>query len=175
MPRFCCSTWLDVQYLVNMVVAKLNGTDGSLPGTEPLAGVRAVAALFFLVATYLLIVGGVMLVSPGAVSMTLGAPLLGGLELAGPYMFLLMAGIGTAVGWGLLRLNPWARRAAILAALLGVVELVPTVSIAVIELRARPLIWGGIGVMVRVMIAWYLYQEPVAEAFAQKSASAAES
>jgi len=106
-----------------------------------------------------------MLVSPGAVSMALGAPLLSGLELAGPYMFLLVAGVGAALGWGLLRLNPWARRAVILVALLGVVELVPTVSVAVVELRARPLIWGGLGVMVRAMIVWYLYQEPVAETF----------
>ena len=158
-----------------MVLAKVSGNDGSPPGSEPLVGVRAIAAVFFLVATYLFIVGGVMLVSPGVFSMTLGTPLLGGLELAGPYMFLLMAAVGAAVGWGLLRLNPWARRAAILAALLGVVELVPTVSIAVIEVRARPLIWGGIGVMVRVMIAWYLYQEPVTEAFSGKSASTADS
>ena len=94
--------------------------------------------------------------------------MLGGLELAGPYMFLLMAGVGVAMGWGLVRLNPWARRAAILAALLGVVELVPTVSIAVIELLAKPLIWGAIGVMLRVMIVWYLYQEPVVETFRGK-------
>lgn len=97
--------------------------------------------------------------------MALGAPFLGGLELAGPYMFLLVAAVSAAMGWGLLRLNPWARRAVILVALLGVVELVPTVSIAVVELRASPLIWGGLGVIVRVMIVWYLYQEPVAETF----------
>jgi len=97
--------------------------------------------------------------------MALGAPFLGGLELAGPYMFLLVAGVGAALGWGLLRLNPWARRAVILAALLGVVELVPTVSVAVVELRASPLIWGGLGVMVRIMMVWYLYQETVAETF----------
>ncbi len=106
-----------------------------------------------------------MLVSPGAVSMALGAPLLGGLELAGPYMFLLVAGVGAALGWGLLRLNPWARRAVIPVALLGIVELVPTVSVAVVELRASPPIWGGLGVIARVMIVWYLYQGPVAETF----------
>ena len=106
-----------------------------------------------------------MLFSPGTVSMAWGAPFLGGLELAGPYMFLLVAAAVVAMGWGLLRLNRWARRAAILAALVGIVELVPTVSIAVVELRASPLIWGGLGVMTRVMIVWYLYQEPVAEAF----------
>jgi len=97
--------------------------------------------------------------------MAWGAPFLGGLELAGPYMFLLVAAAGTAMGWGLLRLNPWARRAVILVALLGVVELVPTVSMAVVELRTRRLVWGGLGVMVRAMIVWYLYQEPVSEAF----------
>ncbi|MGA8154155.1 MAG: hypothetical protein WB952_24625 [Terriglobales bacterium] len=129
------------------------------------AGVRAIAVVVFLVAAYLLVLGGIMLASPGAVSMALGAPLLGGLELAGPYMFLLVGGVGAGLGWGLLRLNPWARRGVILLALLGVVELVPTVSIAVVELRAGPLIWGGIGVMVRVLIVWYLYQEPVVETF----------
>lgn len=97
--------------------------------------------------------------------MARGAWLLGGLELAGPYMFLLVAGVGGVMGWGLLRLNPWARRAVILVGLLGVVQLVPSVSMAAVEVRAGPLIWGGIGVMARSMIVWYLYQEPVAEAF----------
>jgi hypothetical protein len=146
-------------------VSLLNDRDAtSLPANPP-AGVRAIAIVTFLIAAYLLILGGVMLLSPGAVSMALGAPLLGGLELAGPYMFLLVATVGGVLGWGLLRLNPWARRGVILLGLLGVVELVPSVSIAVVEVRAGPLIWGGIGVMVRVMIVWYLYQEPVAEAF----------
>jgi multidrug transporter EmrE-like cation transporter len=129
------------------------------------AGVATIAIVFFLAATYVGTVGAVMLALPGNVSMALGAPLLGGLELAGPYMFLLLAALGALMGWGLLRLNRWARRAVILVALLGIVELVPTVSIAVVELRAGRLIWGGLGVIVRVMIVWYLYQEPVAEAF----------
>ncbi len=76
--------------------------------------------------------------------MALGAPLLGGLELAGPYMFLLVALAGGLVGLGLLRLNNWARRAAILAALAGVVTLVPDVSSAVVEFRVGKLAWGGL-------------------------------
>jgi multidrug transporter EmrE-like cation transporter len=128
-------------------------------------GVRAIAGVIFLAAAYLLVLGGVMLISPGAVTMALGAPLLGGLELAGPYMFLMVAAVGAVLGWGLLRLNPWARRAVILVALLGVVDRVPAVSMAVVEVRAGPLIWGGLGVIVRTMIVWYLYQEPVAETF----------
>jgi hypothetical protein len=129
------------------------------------AGVTAIAIVLAVVAIYLCVLGLTMLASPGAISMAWGAPLLSGLELAGPYMFLLIAGAVGAMSWGLLRLNPWARRVAILAALAGIVELVPSVSMAVVEVRAGPLIWGGLGVMVRSMIVWYLYQEPVAEAF----------
>ena len=129
------------------------------------AGVIAIASLFFLTAIYLGDLGLIMLVSPGAISMALGAPLLGGLELAGPYMFLLVALACGLVGLGLLRLNRWARRAAILAALAGVVMLVPDVSSAVVEFRLGKLAWGGLGVIVRVMIVWYLYQEPVTEQF----------
>jgi len=150
---------------MDVAPARANGHGVNSPRAKPAAGVRAIAVVIFLVAAYLCVLGVVMLVLPGAVSMALGAPFLGGLELAGPYMFLLVAGVGAALGWGLLRLNPWARRAVILAALLGVVELVPTVSVAVVELRASPLIWGGLGVMVRIMMVWYLYQEPVAETF----------
>lgn len=106
-----------------------------------------------------------MLLSPGTVSMALGAPLLGGLELAGPYMFLLIGVIASLIGLGLLRLHNWARRAAILAAMAGVVELVPSVSSAVIGFQPAALAWGGLGVIVRVMAIWYLYQEPVKDAF----------
>ena len=105
-----------------------------------------------------------MLVSPGAVSLALGAPLLSGLELAGPYMFLLIAGAGALVGWGLLRLNNWARRAAIVVGMIGVVMLVPAVSAAAVDFRAA-LLWQGLGIVVRVVIVWYLYQTPVAEQF----------
>ena len=96
--------------------------------------------------------------------MALGAPLLNGLELAGPYIFLLTAGVGALIGWGLLRLNKWARRAAIVVGFVGVVMLVPAVSAAAVDFRAS-LLWGGLGIIVRVMIVWYLYQEPVAERF----------
>ena len=48
------------------------------------------------------VLGFVMLVSPGTVPMMWGAPLLGGLEVAGPYMFLLMGGVAALIGRGLL-------------------------------------------------------------------------
>jgi hypothetical protein len=103
-------------------------------------------------------------ISPGAVSMALGAPLLSGLELAGPYMFLLAAGFGALIGWGLLRLNNWARRAAIIAAFSGFVMLIPSVSAAAVDLRWS-LLWRGLQIVVRVIVVWYLWQMPVAEKF----------
>jgi hypothetical protein len=128
-------------------------------------GVTAIAIAFLLVAAYLLVIGAIMLISPGTVSMAAGAPLLGGLELAGPYMFLLVGTLAAVIGYRLFRLNNWARRAAILLALVGVVMLIPSVSGAVVSLRMSPLLFGGVGVILRVMILWYLFQEPVQEAF----------
>ncbi len=78
-------------------------------------GVTTIALLFLLVAAYLCVTGGVMLARPGAISMSTGAWLLGGLELAGPYMFLLISAVAAIIGWGLLRMYNWARRLAIVA------------------------------------------------------------
>ena len=101
------------------------------------AGITAIAILCFLNALYLAGLGTIMLFAPGTVSMALGAPLLLGLELAGPYMFLLIAAIAALIGFGLLRLNNFARRAAALVSVVGVVALVPTVSASVVTLSVR--------------------------------------
>jgi hypothetical protein len=139
--------------------------DRDVPLSIP-SGVTAIAVIFFVATAYLGFIGVIMLASPGAVSMALGTPLLNGLELAGPYMFLLMAGAGALMGWGLVRLNNWARRAAIVVGSIGVVMLVPVVSAAAVDFRA-PLLWGGLGIIVRVVIVWYLYQTPIKDTFAK--------
>ena len=130
-----------------------------------MAGVRAIAALFALCAIYLGIVGALMLARPGTVSMAAGAPLLFGLELAGPYMFLLMAVLGGAVAWGLLKLNNLARHAAMLIAIAGVVMLVPAVSAATVAVNAKQLLFGGLGIIVRVVVAWHLGRSETAQQF----------
>jgi hypothetical protein len=129
------------------------------------AGVRGIAALFVAVAAYLLTVALIMLVAPGTLSMATGAPLLFGLELAGPYMFLLVAAAAAFTAWGLWCLHNWARRVAALAALIGIVMLVPKVSGDVSGGRYGILALGGLQIMIRVLIAWYLYQAPVIQAF----------
>ena len=87
-----------------------------MPVERP-AGVTAVAAAFSVAAAYLLAVGLTMLARPGLVSMAVGAELLGGLELAGSYMFLLIAALGGIIALGLWRLYRWARWLAMLVAM----------------------------------------------------------
>jgi len=127
--------------------------------------VRAVATLFALCAIYLGIAGALMLLRPGTVAMSAGALLLFGLELSGPYMFLLTAVVGGGVAWGLLELNNIVRHAAILIAIAGIVMLVPSVSAATVMVQPKALAFGGLGIIVRVMVAWYLSQGEVADQF----------
>jgi len=128
------------------------------------AGVTAIAVVFLLSAAYLCVLGMIMLVSRGAISMMLGEPLIHDLVLAGPYMFLLMAAVAGLVAWGLLRMNRWARRAAIAAAFAGFIMLIPTVSAAAMDLQWS-LVWSGLGIIVRIAVIWYLWQTPVAQQF----------
>lgn len=143
-------------------------TDESKAVQHRPASVTAIAFGFLLAAVYLAAIGLTMLVRPGLVSVAAGADLLGGLETAGPYMFLLMAAVGLAIALGLLRLQNWARRLAILVAMLGFVLLIPTVSSAVIDFQLGKLARSGSGLIVRVLIVFYLYQLPVREQFGRK-------
>jgi hypothetical protein len=128
-------------------------------------GVRAIAALFALCGLYLGVLGVLMLIRPGAISMSAGAPLLFGLELAGPYMFLLMALVAGALAWGLVKRNNITRHAAMLIAIAGVVMLVPSVSAATVMTNLKGLTYGGLGIIVRVIVAWFLGRKDVAGQF----------
>ena len=128
-------------------------------------GVRAIAALFALCAIYLALAGVLMLLRPNTISMSAGAPLLFGLELAGPYMFLLTAVVGGGVAWGLVALNNIVRHAALLIAIMGIVMLVPSVSAATVTVQPKALAFGGLGIIARVMVVWYLSRGEIADQF----------
>src|SRR5262249_2243852 len=128
------------------------------------AGVTAVAIAFLVGAAYLAILGFGRLTAPEIVRLSLAAPLLHGYEISGPYMLLLAAAIWLVVGYGLLRLKNLARRAAIVIVIAGVALLVPKLSADAAELSLR-LLGAGFAVMVRVAIAWYLWQSTTAEKF----------
>lgn len=80
-------------------------------------------------------------------------------------MFLLMAIVGGGVAWGLVKLNNIVRRAAVLIAIAGIVMLVPSVSAATVMVQPKALAFGGLGIIVRVMVAWYLSRGEVADRF----------
>ncbi len=130
--------------------------------------VTVIAALFFLVAGYLVTIGLIELVAPGTLSMTLGAGVTYGRELNGPQTALSVGAGWALVGWGLYRLRNWARWCAILLMVIGVAGSVPAVSAA-----ARDLTWRfffyGVQIMARIVVAWYLAASPeLVEAFARK-------
>ena len=127
-------------------------------------GVTAIAITFALISLYLGALGATMLFAPGAVSMSMGAPLLHGLELAGPFMFLLAAAAAAAVAFGLFRLNNFARRAAIAICFAGMIMLLPKVSADAAEFGPRFFLAGSM-VVVRMIIVWYLWQYWTAEKF----------
>ena len=129
-------------------------------------GVTVISALFFLAAIYLWTIGFVKLISPDAITLISGAQLMYGLELAGPYMALLVGSGWALVAWGLFRLHNWARWAAMLVMTIGIAWLVPRISMA--ELGV-PILWYGFQIAARAAIAWYLAQAPaVVDAFAAK-------
>jgi hypothetical protein len=128
------------------------------------SGVTTIAALFFTAAAYLVIIGVAMLGAPDAISLNLGTPLLHGLELDGPYIFLRVGAGFALIGWELWRLHNWARWAAILVALWGIVMLVPRVSAAAVNFH-WPLLTSGFQITVRAAIIWYLLQVQAKEAF----------
>ncbi len=128
------------------------------------AGVTAIAIIFLFASAYLLVLGVVKLANPEAIPLSLGDPLLHGLEIYGPYMFLLAAGIGLIVAFGLFRLKNLARRAAIAIAVAGMVMLLPTVSAAATDISTRFFVAGSM-VVLRMVIVWYLWQSWTAEKF----------
>ncbi|MFZ0958119.1 MAG: hypothetical protein WAN60_17380 [Candidatus Sulfotelmatobacter sp.] len=130
-------------------------------------GVTVIASFCILAGAYLLAVAVVILIAPGKISTMTGAPLMYGLELAGPYMTLLVGAGWVLVGWGLFRLHNWARWVAMIASILGIALIVPKVSAAA-DFR-QMLVAGGLNITLRAAVVWYLLQSPsVFESFTKK-------
>jgi hypothetical protein len=130
-------------------------------------GVTVIAALCFMAAVYLMMVAAVTLLAPGAISVKSAAPLMYGLELAGPYMMLIVGAAWGLLGWGLLRMQNWARWVAMLACGAGIAAAIPAVSSAS---DIPGMIWpSGVGIMLRAAVVWYLLQAPaVVDSFTRK-------
>lgn len=128
--------------------------------------VTILATLFCAAGVYLWILGATLLIAPGTWPLTSGSQLMYGLELAGPYMMLLVGTGYALIGWGLFQLQNWSRWAAMLVMVIGVASLVPKISMADLGL---PIYWYGLQIALRAAAAWYLMQAPgVLDTFAKK-------
>ncbi len=129
--------------------------------------ITVVSLLSIAAGVYLWVLAATLLISPGALSLVAGKNFMYGLELAGPYMILLFGTGYAIVGWGLFRLQNWARWIVILLMIIGVASLVPRISMAQLGL---PVFWYGLQIALRVALGWYLAQSPsVIDAFAAKT------
>ena len=109
-----------------------------------------------------------MLLFGHIVPLSYGSVLLGaGMEQMGPAAFVIYGALTAALAIGLWKRQPWARRAAILVAVVGVALAVPAISSAVVDERALSVVREGIQIMVRVAVVFYLSQQPVRDWFAR--------
>ncbi len=131
------------------------------------AGVAAIAALCVIVALAALALA--VLLAVHAVPLSSGAFLLGGgLEQLGSIAFLLYAAIMITLAVALWKRWRWSRRIAIVVAVLGIVMAVPGLSSAVMDSRIFAIGREGLQIMIRVIVVYYLSQEPVKDWFAAR-------
>lgn len=129
--------------------------------------VTLISGYFLFVAVYLWILATILILAPGRLSLMLGSRFMYGLELAGPYMMLLVGCAYALIGWGLFRLQNWARWLAMLVIVLTIGGLVPAISSAQIGVRffAR-----GLEIAASAAVGFYLAQAPtVLQTFVRSS------
>jgi hypothetical protein len=132
------------------------------------ASVTVIAALFLLVAAYLIVVGVIEFAAPGTLALTRAAGITYGRELDGPQTAISVGAGWALVGWGLYRLKSWARWCGILLMVIGVAGSVPAVSAAARDLGWRFFFYGT-QIIVRIVIAWYLAASPeLVDAFVRR-------
>jgi len=131
------------------------------------AGVKVLVALCVVAAIASL--AFVVLILAGSAPLSSGAFLLGGgLEQLGFVAFLLYAALLIILSLALWNRWRWARRVAILVAVIGIVLAVQPLSSAVMDSRMFAIAREGAQIIVRVMMVFYLSQEPVKDWFAQR-------
>jgi hypothetical protein len=92
----------------------------------------------------------------------------GGLEQLGPIAFLLYAALMILLAVAVWKRWGWVRRAAIIVAAIGIAVSVPGLSSAVMDSRILAIGREGLQIIVRVMVVYYLSQEPVKDWFAAR-------
>ena len=89
----------------------------------------------------------------------------GGFEQLGFLIFLLYGAFTLLLAVALWKRSRWARRVAIGVAVIGVALAIPALSSAVMDSRIFAIGREGLQIIVRVVIVYYLSQEPVKDWF----------
>ena len=132
--------------------------------TQRPAGVRAIVLLC--VALAVVSLGYAALIIAGQVPLSAGAWLLGGgLEQLGPLVFVLYSALLLLLALALWSRWRWARRSAVLVAVAGIALAVPAISSAVADSRVFAIAREGGQIIFRVLVVFYLSQEPVKDWF----------
>jgi len=139
-------------------------SDSPTLSDESPRGVIAISALCALVGIASLVFAALFMAH--AIPLSSGAFLIGGgFEQLGPLIFLLYAVLMGLLAVALWRRWRWVRRVTILVAVVGIVLAVPALSSAVMDSRVLAIGREGLQIIVRVVIVYYLSQEPVKEWF----------
>jgi hypothetical protein len=138
-----------------------------MTNTRP-AGVRAIVVVC--VVTAVTSLAFALLIASARFPLSSGAFLLGGgLEQLGPLAFLLYAVLLLVLAVALWKRLRFARQATLLITILGVGLAVPAISSAVMDSRPFAIVREGLQIIVRVVIVFYLTQEPTKDWFARHS------
>jgi hypothetical protein len=148
------------------IVSSMLGLNSAPHTQERPRGVTIIVAVCGLLSATSLAFAALLLVHE--IPLAAGASLLGGgLEQLGVLAFLLYGAILAVLGLALWRRWRGSRRAAIVLAAAGIVLAMPAISSAFGDERLYATIREAIQIMLRVLVIYYLSQEPVKEWFAK--------
>ena len=123
------------------------------------AGVAAIGIYYLIVGAYACAFAALKLITSGSFDLPVGAPLWNELEFYGEWRALAFGVLSCLIGWGLLRLQRWARWAGMLGMVPAIFLLVAPISMARIGLR---LLWYGLLIALHAAAGFYLAQAPTA-------------
>lgn len=132
-------------------------------------GVTIIAILDFLGAFFLVIAGLFLILGLGALGAARGHAggmiALAGLGAVGAAFMFVFAAVAAFVGYGLIKLQNWARIVTIVLAGLGLVFAIPSLLFLVVRFHPFAIMSLFIRVAINALILWYMLQRPVKEAF----------
>jgi hypothetical protein len=130
-------------------------------------GVTLIAIALCLIGAYICCFALIALTSPVLFALALLVrrfPFFYAFEIANPYLTLLVGTFWIVIGWGLFKLQNWARVAAMVAIVAGTGMVLSGLILASAH-TGWSLLWGVLEVFVRLMVVGYLFSASVAERF----------